>query len=328
MKVFITGATGLLGSFICRELLKHKHEIRAVKRDSSKMTLLEDIVDEIEWVIGDMNDTVFLEDALEGIDAVVHGAAIISFDKRFEDRMYETNVLGTADLVNTCLKVGVKDFLHISSVAAIGRKMTQTGITEEDRWEGTKYDSIYARSKHLQEIEVWRGAQEGLKVKIINPSVILGPGLWGQGGSTSVFHYAYGEKRFHPAGNSNFVDVRDVAEIAVKLLESNIHGERFIVSAGSVPYKEFFGTLAKAFGKKGPKSTVKPWMLKLAVAFEFIRSRITGNEAMITRDTAILSKTKFHFVNDKVKKALNFEFRSLDESANWTVAELKKRYNL
>lgn len=328
MKVFITGATGLLGSFICKELLKNNHQIRAVKRGSSKMTLLEDIADQIDWVIGDMNDTVFLEEALQGIDAVVHGAAIISFDKRFEDKMYETNVLGTADLVNTCLKIGVKDFLHVSSVAAIGRKVSQTNITEKDRWEGTKYDSIYARSKHLQEIEVWRGAQEGLRVKIINPSVILGPGLWGQGGSTSVFHYAHDEKKFHPAGRSNFVDVRDVAEIAVKLLESDIHGERFVVSAGSAPYQEFFGTLAKAFGKKGPKTVVKPWMLKLAVAFEFVRSRITGNEAMITRDTAILSRTNFHFVNEKVKKALNFEFRSLEESANWTVTELRKRYDL
>ncbi|WP_420384971.1 SDR family NAD(P)-dependent oxidoreductase [Roseivirga sp.] len=328
MRVFITGATGLLGSFICRELLKQNHQIRAVKRNSSKMTLLEDIADKIEWVIGDMNDTVFLEEALQNIDAVIHGAAIISFDKRYEDSMYETNVLGTADLVNACLKANVETFLHISSVAAIGRKMTQKDITEKDRWEGTKYDSIYARSKHLQELEVWRGAQEGLKVKIINPSVILGPGLWGQSGSTSVFHYAYGEKKFHPAGNSNFVDVRDVAEITVKLLESDIHGERFIVSAGSAPYKEFFGTLAKAFGKKGPSTQVKPWMLKIAVSFEYLRSRITGNEAMITKDTAILSKTKFHFRNDKIKKALNFEFRSLEESANWTAGELQKRYNL
>lgn len=328
MKVFITGATGLLGSFICKELLKQGHEIRAVKRTSSKMTLLEGIDDQIEWVIGDMNDTVFLEEALKGVDGVIHGAAIISFDKRFEDKMYETNVLGTADLVNTCLKVGVKKFLHVSSVAALGRKANQTFIDEKDRWEGTKYDSIYARSKHLQELEVWRGAQEGLKVKIINPSVILGPGLWGQGGSTSVFHYAYSEKKFHPAGHSNYVDVRDVSEIAVKLLASDIHGERFVVSANSIPFKEFFGTMAKAFGKKGPTTEVKPWMLKVAVAFEFLRSRITGNEAMITKDTAILSKAKYYFKNDKVREALNFEFRSLEDSVSWTVQELKKRYNL
>ncbi|GHE53159.1 NAD-dependent epimerase/dehydratase family protein [Roseivirga thermotolerans] len=328
MKVFVTGATGLLGSFICRELLQKGHQIRAVKRAASQMTLLEDIAGQIEWVIGDMNDTVFLESALTGIDAVIHGAAIISFDKRFESKMYETNVLGTADLVNTCLKLNVKRFLHVSSVAAIGRKPNQREITEKDRWEGTKYDSIYARSKHLQELEVWRGAQEGLEVKIINPSVVLGPGLWGQGGSTSVFHYAYNEKAFHPAGHANFVDVRDVAEIAVKLLESDIHGERFILNAGSLPYKEFFGTIARSFGKKPPAKEVKPWMLRVAVALEFVRSRITGKEAMITKDTAILSRSRFHFSNQKIKKTLGVEFRSFEESVDWTIAELKNRYQL
>jgi nucleoside-diphosphate-sugar epimerase len=328
MKVFVTGATGLLGSFICRELLNRNHQVKAVKRNSSKMDLLEGIADQIEWVIGDMNDTAFLEEALVGIDAVIHGAAIISFDKRYVNKMYETNVLGTADLVNTCLKLGIKDFIHISSVAAIGRKAGQKKITEKDRWEDSKYDSIYANSKHAQELEVWRGAQEGLKVRILNPSVVLGPGIWGQGGSTSVFEYAYKERSFHPEGNTNFVDVRDVAEIAVKLMESDIKGERFIVSAGSLPYKQFFQTLASAFGKKAPTKTVQPWMLRLAVALEFLRSRITGKEALITADTAILSRTKFNFANDKVRKALNFEFRSLEESANWTVAELKNRYNL
>ena len=120
--IFVTGATGLLGSFICRELLKNGHSIRAVKRETSELTLIEDIANQIEWVNGDMNDTTFLMDALEGVDGVIHGAAIISFDKRDEDRMYKTNVQGTADLVNACLKKEVKNFVHISSVAALGQK--------------------------------------------------------------------------------------------------------------------------------------------------------------------------------------------------------------
>ncbi len=328
MKVFITGATGLVGSFVCRQLLDSGHNIRAIKRNSSKMTLLEDIETQIEWVVGDMNDTDFLEEALNGIEGVVHAAAIISFDKRWEQKMYKTNVLGTADIVNTCLKLGVKKFLHVSSVAAIGRKAGQVELSEADRWEGTEFDSIYARSKYLQELEVWRGAQEGLEVKIVNPSVILGPGLWGQGGSTSVFKYAYDEKAFHPEGTVNYVDVRDVSRAVVQLLESDIKDERFILNAGTLSYKEFFGQIAEAFGKKPPQKAVRPWMLKLAVAFEFLRSRITGKEAMITKDTAILSRSNFHFQNAKVKEALNFEFKSLDESVKWSVNLLKKNHSL
>ena len=325
--IFITGATGLLGSFICKELLAKGYQIRAIKRTTSSMTLLGDMADKIDWIIGDMNDTSTLNEALQGVTAVIHGAAIISFDKRDEKRMYKTNVQGTADLVNACLKAEISNFVHISSVAAIGRKRDQTIIQETDLWEGNEYDSVYARSKHQQELEVWRGAQEGLDVKIVNPSVVLGPGLWGQG-STSVFKYAYGEKKFHPEGTINFVDVRDVAEVIVKLMESDIKGERFILSADSMGFKDFFGMVAKAFGKKGPQRPVPYWLLRIAVAAEFVRSRITGNSAMITKETARVSRKKYHFKNDKVKKALDFEFRTVNESVEWSVEGLKAMNNL
>lgn len=325
--IFITGATGLLGSFICKELLEKGYQVRAIKRETSSMALLGDMADQIDWVVGDMRDTTTLVEALEGVEAVIHGAAIISFDKRDETKMYKTNVQGTSDLVNACLKAKVPTFVHISSVAAIGRKRDQRILQESDLWEGTEYDSIYARSKHLQELEVWRGGQEGLDVKIVNPSVVLGPGLWGQG-STSVFKYAYGEKPFHPEGTINYVDVRDVSEAVVKLMASDIKNERFVLNAGSMEYKDFFGLVAKAFGKKPPKKPVPYWMLRVAVFLEFIRSRLTGNSAMITSDTAKLSRMKYHFKNDKVREALNFEFRPVEESVAWTVEELKSKNQL
>lgn len=325
--IFITGATGLLGSFICKDLLARGYKVRAIKRETSSMTLLGDAADKIHWVIGDMNDTATLKESLEGVEAVIHGAAIISFDKRDEDKMYKTNVQGTADLVNTCLKVGVTNFVHISSVAAIGRKRDQRILQETDLWEGTEYDSVYARSKHAQELEVWRGAQEGLDVKIVNPSVILGPGLWGQG-STSVFKYAYGEKTYHPEGTINYVDVRDVSKAVIDLMVSDIKNERFILSAGSMDYKDFFTAVAGQFGKKPPKKPVPYWLLRIAVAFEFLRSRLMGQSAMITKDTAKLSRMRYHFKNDKIKEALRFEFRSAGDSIQWTVAGLKAANDL
>ena len=325
--IFVTGATGLLGSFICKDLLAKGHKVRAIKRATSKMTLLGDTAEQIDWIVGDMNDITTLTEALEGVTGVIHGAAIISFDKRDEARMYKTNVQGTADLVNACLKMGVKKFVHISSVAAIGRKRDQLILEEADRWEGTEYDSIYARSKHLQELEVWRGGQEGLEVKIVNPSIVLGPGLWKEG-STAIFDFAYSEKTFHPEGTVNYVDVRDVSEAVIRLLESDIKDERFILSANSMDYIDFLTLLAGEFGKKPPKKPVPYGLLKVAVALEFIRSRITGKTALITGDTAKLSRMKYHFKNDKVKKALDFEFRPLEETAKWSVAELKRMHNL
>lgn len=328
MKILITGATGLVGSFICRELLSKGHSIRATKRSSSDFSLIKDLKEEIEWVETDLTEAIFWDDHLKDIDAVVHAAAVISFDKRWEKAMYKTNIKGTSDLINALLRAKVKDILHVSSVAAIGRKPEQTEITEKDRWEDSAFDSIYARAKYLQELEVWRGAEEGLKVKIINPSIVLGPGQWSNNGSTSVIKYAHDEKSYYPEGRINYVDVRDVASAAVQLLESDIHNERFILSADSIAYKDFFEKAAAKFNKKAPSKVPKPWMLKIGVWAEWIRSRLTGNQALITKETALLSKSNFHFQHAKVNEALNFEFRSLEETLDWTISELKKANSL
>lgn len=328
MKVLITGATGLVGSFICRELLSKGHAIRATKRPNSKFDLVDDIKDQIEWVDGEIGNAIFWDELLNDIDAVIHAAAVISFDKRWEKRMYETNVIGTADLINTVLRTKIKNFIQISSIAAIGRQADRDSLNEMDKWEGNSFDSIYARAKYLQELEVWRGAEEGLNVKIVNPSLVLGPGIWSDVGSTSVFKYAYEEKSFCPAGSANYVDVRDVASVTFQLLESDIKNERFILNAGSTSYKNFFNAIAQRFGKKGPSRVPKAWMLRIGVFFEWLRSRISGQQALITKETARISMANFHFDNRKVKETLDFNFRSLDESLDWATTELKKANSL
>lgn len=328
MQVLVTGATGLVGSFICRELLSNGHSVRATKRESSKYKLLTDIQNQIEWVDGEIGNAIFWDDLLSNVDAVIHAAAIISFDRRWEKRMYETNVLGTTDLINAVLRSKVQNFIHVSSIAAIGRNPEKASLTENDKWEGSSFDSIYAQSKYYQELEVWRGAEEGLNVKIVNPSLVLGPGEWSNTGSTSVFKYAYDQKLFCPAGSANYVDVRDLASIVLKLLQSEVSNERFIVNAGSTSYKTFFGAIAQRFNKKGPSRIPSAWMLKMAVYFEWLRSRLTGNQAMITKETALISMTHFHFDNQKIMDTLQFKFRELDETLDWATSELKKAHSL
>lgn len=328
MKVLVTGATGLVGSFICRELLSAGYTVRATQRSTSNFELIEDIQSQIEWTEGEIGNAIFWDALLEDVDAVVHAAAIVSFDKRWEKKMYETNVVGTADLINALLKTDIKNFVHISSIAAIGRNPDKDRLNENDRWEGNSFDSIYARSKYYQELEVWRGAEEGLEVKIVNPSIVLGPGQWTNSGSTSVFKYVYDEKTFCPAGSINYVDVRDVASVVVKLLSSDIKNQRFILNTGGEAYSSFFSAIAHHFGKKAPKRIPAKWMLQMAVALEWLRSRITGNQALITKETARISMTNFEFENTKIKEALNFEFRSLEDSLDWVSQELKKRHSL
>lgn len=120
--IFITGCNGLIGSFIARKLLSKGENILALRRINSDMSLLKDIEKSIEWVEGDISDTVILNKAMEQCDTVIHTAAIISFSPSKRDLMYQVNVEGTANVVNAALKNKIQKFCYISSIAAIGRK--------------------------------------------------------------------------------------------------------------------------------------------------------------------------------------------------------------
>jgi nucleoside-diphosphate-sugar epimerase len=322
--VFVTGASGLIGSFICRELINKGFEIRALKRKTTDMSLLSGISEEINWVEGDLKNPTDLQQYLEGINRVVHCAAMVSYDSRDEDDMYRINVHGTANLLNASLQHGnIRRFLHVSSVAAIGKEKATHLSDEATKWQEEK-TTAYARSKFYSELEAWRANAEGLPVSIINPSLVLGPGQW-EKSSTQLFKYVWDENRFYTEGIANYVDVRDVAEIAVRLLRSEQSGERFIINAGSTDYKTLFTKIADHLGKKPPNVKARGNMIRLAILLGKLQSLITGKPPLITDEIEQVSKNRHVYANDKVKSALSYEFRELDETLAWSCELLKAR---
>ena len=119
--IFLTGATGLVGSQIAKRLLEANYQVRALKRKNSDFLLIKDVSHQIEWVEGDILDVLFLDDCVKGVDVIIHAAALVSFSKKRETQMMRINVEGTANLVNVALKHKTTRFCHISSVAALGR---------------------------------------------------------------------------------------------------------------------------------------------------------------------------------------------------------------
>ena len=95
--VFITGGTGFLGAYIIKNLVEKGLPVRALRRTAkTPFFIAKEIWDKVEWVEGDVLDVVSLEDALQGVDAVVHSAAVVSFSKDLRQQMYQTNIDGTA----------------------------------------------------------------------------------------------------------------------------------------------------------------------------------------------------------------------------------------
>ncbi len=322
-KILVTGGTGFLGSYIIKELVEKNFRVRAIRRSNKLPAYIpKEIFDKVDWVDGDILDVISLEEALEEIDTVIHAAAIVSFAKKDRDQMYRVNVEGTANVVNMALEKNVRRLIHISSVAALGRTTTGGSVNEEKKWEESKVNTHYAKSKYKGELEVWRGVSEGLNGVILNPSTILGYGDWNSS-SCAIFKNVYEEFKWYTPGINGFVDVEDVARVAVSMLDSDINEQRFVVNGDNWAFKKLMDTIAESLGKKKPSRQTTPLLLNIAWRTEKLKSFFTGKKPLLTRESARVAISKTLFENDKVLKALpGFSFTPLQQ----TIRQASKKY--
>ncbi len=311
----VTGGTGFLGAYTIRALLQNGYRVRALRRGNKRPSFIpEEILREAEWVEGDVLDVVSLEDSMEGVDAIVHSAGMVSFHGADRKRMYQVNVDGTANVVNMALEKNVPRLIHISSVAALGRTAFGGHVDEDKKWEESKVNTHYARSKYKGELEVWRGMAEGLEAVILNPSTILGYGDWNQG-SCAIFKKIYDEFSWYPPGINGFVDVEDVARVILLMIRNDITEQRFIINADTWHFRKLMDTIAGHFGKKKPSRETTPLLMKIAWGMERMKTIFSDGRPLLTRESARVAFSKTYFDNKKILDALpGFTFTPLEES--------------
>ncbi|MFT4093320.1 MAG: NAD-dependent epimerase/dehydratase family protein [Niabella sp.] len=322
-KILVTGGTGFLGAYIIKELVQQGFRVRAVKRGASKMPFFIDaaILQQVDWVDGDILDISSLEDAMTGADTIIHSAAVVSFNKKDRSGMYQVNVEGTKNVVNVALEKGIERLVYISSVAAIGRKLTGTVVDENAKWEDGKANTHYAISKFKGELEVWRGFSEGLKGVILNPATILGYGDWGSG-SSHLFKNAYKEFKWYTNGVNGFADVEDVAHATIELMKSDINGERFIVCNDNWPFRKLFDTMADHFGKKRPSKEATPFLSSIAWRMEKLKAALSGKKPLLTKESAKVANSITRFDNSRLLRALpGFSYRPLEQTIQTACAK-------
>lgn len=309
----VTGANGLVGSYLCRYLLLQGESVRAIRRKNSDLSLLEDIQHKIEWMEADVTDVVALSHAMDGAERVYHAAAAISFLKKNRNALMKANVDGTANVVNVALHKRIKKLLYVSSSAALGILPGSPHVTENIPWENSRNVSDYSMSKHLAEQEVWRGIAEGLNAVIINPTIITGAGNWNQG-SCKIFKTIGNGFKFYTTGTRGYVDVRDVVKIAWRLMHSEIDKERFILNSENVIFRDYFFMIADALQRKRPSVHAKKTVSEITWRADALRSLLTGKEPSVTKQTARIANSTFYFDSSKIKQALQFEFIPVKKS--------------
>ncbi|NRS87137.1 nucleoside-diphosphate-sugar epimerase [Flavobacterium sp. 7E] len=319
--ILVTGGTGLVGAHLLLQLIERgnlgSNQIRAIYRDPSSILKTKalfthyqksTLFDTIKWVQADILDVPSLEKVFTGIDYVYHCAALISFASKDENKLRKINIEGTANIVNFCLARNIKKLCHISTIAALGDLApNETVVTEESEWNPEKPHSDYAISKYGAEMEIWRGQQEGLAVIIVNPGVIIGPGFPDQG-SGELFKKVSKGLSFYTSGTTGFVAVNDVVTSCVRLMESDIKNQKYILITENSSFKNILNAIADSLKVKKPSIAVSPLAMEVLWRADWITSFIFRKKRTLTKATARASYSTTLYSNDKIKAALKTNF--------------------
>lgn len=261
--ILVTGGTGMVGAHVLLACAKNKQPLRATYRREESLEKIRELFqklapedpecfDRVQWVKTHLNDLYGLNLAFEGVTQVYHCAAKVSFAQYHKEKLYKTNIEGTANVVNLCLKHQVQKLGYVSSIAALGAEKEVKLVNENHLWSNNQNHTAYAYSKYGAELEVWRGSQEGLEVVIVSPGVILGAHFWSRSSGT-IFQKVASGLHFYPTGKTAVVPLEDVVKSLLFLMDSKIKNERFILVSENMRQKELLDKIATTLKKK------KPW---------------------------------------------------------------------
>lgn len=323
--VLVTGATGLVGSHLLYRLLAAGHAVRALKRPASQLDGVKAVFaqypegagwwPEIEWVEGDVLQAEPLSVYIRQASAVYHCAAVVSFASEDQRLLQETNLQGTENVASLCFKHRVR-LCYVSSIAALGDAGRPGEEIDEETpvIEGREH-SVYSRSKAAAEKRVWEYIGYGLNAVIVCPSVILGAGVWNRSSARLYFTAARGMP-FYTKGGTGYVDVRDVCELMVRLTDwPAVRAERFVLNGGNHSYRELFGRIARANGKRAPWFCLRPWMTEVIWRLCAVWGKLTGRKPAFTRETARSAQHRSYYSSRKILSVYpDFRFHTLSET--------------
>lgn len=318
--ILITGITGLVGSHLAVKLLETNQSICAIYRNKKSIGKTKMVFDyyqkphlfeKINWLKADILDIPSLENALKNIEVIYHCAALISFDPKDELKLRKTNIDGTANIVNIAVAYGIKKLCFVSSIAALGDPINKETITEDTDWNPEKIHSDYAISKYGAEMEVWRGYQEGLAVIIVNPGVIVAPFFWKEGSGEIIQKVKNGLK-FYTKGRTGFVTVHDVVNLTTQLMQSQISGEKYILTANNYSYKTILFAIANVLRVKKPGYKATKIMTTMAYKTDWILANIFLKKRKLSKLMAKSLHSKDNYSNQKIVTALNYKFEDIE----------------
>ena len=316
MKIAVTGATGHVGTNLCRHLISKGQTVKALIHKSDFG--LHDI--DVEKVPGDITDTKALNELFYGVDVVIHLAAKISITRKNVDEVKRINVEGTRNVVRTAKEQKVKKYIHFSSIHALDHRPLNEKMDETHPLI-TENPLPYEMTKAAGERLVREAAANGLDATIINPTAIIGPYDYKPSLMGQVIIKLY--NRQLPAlvkGGYDWVDVRDICDAVYSCIENGKKGERYILSGKWAGLPESSYLISKVSGRKTPSLIAPDWLAKIGVPFMQLYADFLHEQPLYTFETLEIIKMGNRMIsNEKAKKDLGFTNRSLETTLKDTI---------
>jgi len=278
MKVAVTGASGHIGNCLVRELHKKGGHVKVLVHnfDNDLATL------DVQLIRGNLLDIESLKKLCEGVDVVFHLAAKIALDNRRRDEVFAVNVTGTQNIIAASKWAGVKKLIHVGSIDAI-QNVSPELVMDETSPLIVSEKSVYAFTKAESERVVLDSVNKGFDVVILSPTAVIGPFDYrGSFLGDALLKIVRNQIPMLIRGGYNWVDVRDVAAVAVQAVESGRKGEKYILSGNFCQLQDLSALIGKISGKKTPTLLAPLVVAKLACPFFQIYYSITKGKPVFT----------------------------------------------
>ena len=312
MKVFVTGATGFIGSEVARRLRARGDEVRALVRDPAKAKDLKDL--NCELVKGDLGDTAAIGEAMKGCDAVIHGAAMyeIGIPKSRRPAMYEANVRGTENVLGAALELKIKKVVYISTVNAFGN--TDGRVVDESHVHNERYVSYYDETKHKAHKVAKDFIAKGLPLVIVQPGGVYGPGDTSpQGKIINQFLDGKLPAMMFPETGINMVHRDDVADGILLCLDKGKAGEAYVLGGEITTMGDAIKTLAKVSGRKPPRVTLPSIMIKAVAPLGPLIGPAMGQGPNLGEIIKATDNVTYWAKDDKARQELGYKPRGLEQ---------------
>ena len=324
MRVFITGATGFVGSHVARRYAAGGAQLRLLTRRTSKLDSIAGL--DAETVVGDLCNPEALRSALTGCDALVHVAADYRLWVPNPKEMYAANVDGTRELLNVAREVGILRVVYTSSVATMGFKTDGTIVDEDTPVALSDMIGHYKRSKFLGELEAIQAAKGGQHVMILNPTTPIGAGD-AKPTPTGRIIVDFLNRKFPAYVDTglNLVDVDEVARMHVVALDRGTPGERYILGGENLTLKQILDRMSAITGLPSPTMKV-PHAVAMTFALfdETITGKLRGKEPRATVEAVRMGKKMMFASSAKAERDLSFKvlpiYSALRASIDWFIA--------